>query len=91
MIHEELPSAHAGAVEEPQCNAHTHYLYRDLPRALMIGIPLVTICYLLTNIAYIAVVGGDGILASGAVAMVIFVLTLFVVINHVACFKGLSF
>ena len=36
----------------------------------MIGIPLVTIVYLLTNIAYIAVVGGDRILTSGAVAMV---------------------
>ena len=36
----------------------------------MIGIPLVTIVYLLTNIAYIAVVGGHGILNSGAVAMV---------------------
>lgn len=51
------------------------YLFgRDLPRALMIGIPLVTIVYLLTNIAYIAVVGGDGILNSGAVAMVSHVL-----------------
>jgi len=36
----------------------------------MIGIPLVTIVYLLTNIAYIAVVGGERILTSGAVAMV---------------------
>ena len=45
-------------------------LYRDLPRALMIGIPMVTIVYLLTNIAYIAVVGGERILTSGAVAMV---------------------
>lgn len=45
-------------------------LYRDLPRALLIGIPLVTIVYLLTNIAYIAVIGGEGILTSGAVAMV---------------------
>ena len=43
---------------------------RDLPRALMIGIPLVTVCYLLVNIAYIAVVGGHGILTSGAVAVV---------------------
>ena len=43
---------------------------RDLPRALMIGIPLVTVCYLMTNIAYITVVGKVGILTSGAVAMV---------------------
>ena len=58
------------------CNLHcdncllSFMLCRDLPRALMIGIPLVTIVYLLTNIAYIAVVGGHGILTSGAVAMV---------------------
>ena len=45
-------------------------IFRDLPRALMIGISLVIIIYLLTNIAYIAVVGGHGILNSGAVAMV---------------------
>ena len=38
----------------------------------MIGIPLVTIVYLLTNIGYIAVVGKDGILEAGAVALVRF-------------------
>ena len=48
--------------------------FRDLPRALMIGIPLVTIVYILTNIGYIAVVGKDGILESGAVALVSFFL-----------------
>ena len=36
----------------------------------MIGIPLVTVCYLMTNIAYVTVVGKTGILTSGAVAMV---------------------
>mgnify|MGYP007058635885 FL=1 len=40
----------------------------------MIGIPLVTIVYILTNIGYIAVVGKDGILESGAVALVSFFL-----------------
>ena len=45
-------------------------IFRDLPRALMIGIPLVTIAYLLTNIACIDVVGGHCILNSGAVAVV---------------------
>ena len=45
-------------------------IFRDLPRALMIGIPLVTIAYLLTNIACIDVVGGHCIFNSGAVAMV---------------------
>ena len=42
----------------------------------MIGIPLVTITYLLTNIAYIAVLGGDGILTSGAVAVVSYSLSI---------------
>ena len=49
---------------------HLLLFFRDLPRALMIGIPLVTIVYILTNIGYIAVVGKDGILESGAVALV---------------------
>ncbi|XP_020905766.1 b(0,+)-type amino acid transporter 1 [Exaiptasia diaphana] len=73
---------------------------RDLPRALMIGIPLVTICYLLTNIAYIAVVGGDGILSSGAVAMTVgdmklgpmaWVIPIFVACSTFGCVNGLAF
>ena len=52
-------------------------IFRDLTRAPMIGIPLVTnayllttIAYLLTNIAYHSVIGGHGIFNSGAAAMV---------------------
>ena len=56
---------------------------RDLPRALMIGIPLVTIVYLLTNIGYIAVVGKDGILEAGAVALVRFFCNI-----YIDCFAG---
>lgn len=73
---------------------------RDLPRALMIGIPLVTIVYLLTNIAYIAVVGGDGILNSAAVAMVVgdvklgpvsWFIPIFVACSTFGCVNGLAF
>lgn len=73
---------------------------RDLPRALMIGIPLVTIVYLLTNIAYIAVVGGHGILNSGAVAMVVgeekmgpvaWLIPIFVACSTFGCVNGLAF
>uniref|UniRef100_A0A6P8J3L0 b(0,+)-type amino acid transporter 1 n=1 Tax=Actinia tenebrosa TaxID=6105 RepID=A0A6P8J3L0_ACTTE len=73
---------------------------RDLPRALMIGIPLVTICYLLTNIAYIAVVGGEGILTSGAVAMTVgamklgpvaWLIPIFVACSTFGCVNGLAF
>lgn len=73
---------------------------RDLPRALMIGIPLVTIVYLLTNIAYIAVVGGHGILNSGAVAVVVgemklgpvyWFIPIFVACSTFGCVNGLAF
>ena len=43
---------------------------RDLPLAIMIGIPLVTGCYVLVNIAYLTVLTQAEIAASGAVAVV---------------------
>jgi len=42
---------------------------RDLPLCLGISMTIVTGCYVLINIAYIAVLGKDGILASPAVAL----------------------
>jgi len=42
---------------------------RDLPLAIMIGIPLVTGCYVLVNIAYLTVLTQAEIAASGAVAV----------------------
>ena len=41
-----------------------------MPRAIIIGISLTTICYLLVNVAYIAVLGKALILKSEAVAVV---------------------
>ncbi|KAK7500336.1 hypothetical protein BaRGS_00008559 [Batillaria attramentaria] len=40
----------------------------NLPRAIMIGIPLVTVCYLLTNISYLTVMSKETLLQSPAVA-----------------------
>ncbi|XP_012934876.1 b(0,+)-type amino acid transporter 1 [Aplysia californica] len=42
--------------------------YVNLPRAIMLGIPLVTVCYLLTNLSYLAVMSKETLLASNAVA-----------------------
>ena len=42
--------------------------YVNLPRAVMIGIPLVTVCYLALNIAYLTVMSKEDIIGSSAVA-----------------------
>ena len=44
--------------------------YRNLPLAIMIGIPLVTVLYLLVNISYFTVMSVDELLNSPAVAVV---------------------
>lgn len=46
------------------------FTYRDMPRAIVIGISLTTVCYLMVNVAYVTVLGAAGILESGAVAVV---------------------
>ena len=43
---------------------------RDMPRAIYISIPLVTVIYVLANVAYFAVVSPDEVKVSNAVAVV---------------------
>ncbi|XP_055319731.1 Y+L amino acid transporter 2 [Sitodiplosis mosellana] len=43
--------------------------YKNLPRAICISMPVVTIVYVITNIAYFAVLSSEEVLASDAVAV----------------------
>ncbi|XP_064082994.1 Y+L amino acid transporter 2-like [Macrobrachium nipponense] len=43
--------------------------YKTLPRAIIVSMPLVTLVYFLTNMAYFAVLEPDEVLASSAVAL----------------------
>ncbi|XP_047740558.1 b(0,+)-type amino acid transporter 1-like, partial [Hyalella azteca] len=42
----------------------------NLPRAIMIALPTVTLCYMLVNVSYLAVMSPDQLLASETVAVV---------------------
>ncbi|XP_077296852.1 L-type amino acid transporter minidiscs [Arctopsyche grandis] len=43
--------------------------YKNLPKAIMVSMPLVTIIYVITNISYFSVLSRDEILSSNAVAV----------------------
>lgn len=49
-----------------------NFIPRNLPRAIYIGMPIVTIIYVLTNLSYFAVIPGDEMKSSLAVAVVSF-------------------
>lgn len=55
-----------GAFTEPACPSSS----RNLPRAIYISIPLVTLVYTLTNIAYFSSMTPEELLTSNAVAVV---------------------
>lgn len=44
--------------------------YVTLPRAIIIGIPLVIMCYLCVNVAYLTILSPESIVSSAAVAVV---------------------
>lgn len=46
--------------------------YRNLPRAIYISLPLVTVIYVLANMAYLAVLSSSEMIASDAIAVVSF-------------------
>ena len=50
---------------------------RNLPLSIIIAIPMVTICYLLVNISYLAVMSPSEMVISDAVAVVSFFLFIF--------------
>lgn len=43
--------------------------FRNLPRSIIIGIPLVTVCYILINISYLTSMSPDEMIDSEAVAI----------------------
>ena len=48
----------------------TRNLGRNLPLSVMIGVPIVAVCYALVNISYFAVLSYDEILTAEAIALV---------------------
>ena len=47
-----------------------YFFSRNLPKAICISLPLITVIYVLANVAYFVVLTQDEILASNAVAVV---------------------
>ena len=43
--------------------------HRDLPRVIIFGLPIVILCYLLSNVAYLAVLRPEVVMHTNTVAM----------------------
>jgi hypothetical protein len=80
---QELLEFHDRGIEGSLCVRHfelacfakkiiTIFFDRNLPRAIYISLPLVTVIYGLANVAYMAVLSPTQILASDAIAVVSF-------------------
>ncbi|KAK7075053.1 Y+L amino acid transporter 2 [Halocaridina rubra] len=74
--------------------------YKTLPRAIMVSMPIVTLVYFLTNMAYFAVLEPDEVLASDAVALsfasrilgvVAWMIPIFVALSTFGSLNGLIF
>lgn len=48
---------------------YSFYSFRNLPLSIIIGIPLVTLCYALVNVSYLAVMSVSEMMDSDAVAV----------------------
>ena len=61
---------------------------KNLPRAIQIGIPLVTLLYFMTNISYFTAMSAQTLLDSPAVAVVrrtVVICYVFLNLNHALC------
>jgi amino acid transporter len=47
---------------------------QDLPRVIMVGLPMVIVCYTLANVAYYAVLPSSIVVKSNAIALVSIIL-----------------
>ena len=56
---------------------YTYYIcnYRTMPISLFVGIPVVTVCYLLVNVSFFLVLSYEEILSAKAVALVSWTVT----------------
>ena len=59
-----------------------HWFRRNLPRALLIGIPLVAVCYVLVNLAFFTALPYAAIRGPQAVALVCTAMTIILLLRQ---------
>lgn len=57
------------------------FVFRNLPLAIIIAVPLVAVCYILVNIAYFTTLSPQELLSSGAVGVVSCVLIILITVS----------